>query len=79
MIDEWRYTPERLEERRFCLGALMFFEISIDKDAYYFCHEYTESGNCKALVDEFHEKGQTYLWQQIKDAYDTWKYERNAS
>jgi hypothetical protein len=77
MIDEWRYTPERLEERRFALGALMFFEVSIDKDVYTFCHEYVESGLCKDLVDEYHEKGQTYLWTQIKDAYDTWKHEKS--
>jgi|TARA_A100001388_G_scaffold262860_1_gene232750 hypothetical protein len=78
MIDEWRYNPERLEERRFCLGALMFFEVPIDKDVYYFCDEYVNNDSCRELVDEFHEKGQTYLWQQIKDAYDTWKHERNV-
>jgi hypothetical protein len=56
----------------------MFFEVPIDKDVYYFCDEYVNNDSCRELVDEFHEKGQTYLWQQIKDAYDTWKHERNV-
>ena len=76
--DWWVEIHTRASRREtLCIGALMFFEVNIDKDVYTFCHEYVESGLCKDLVDEYHEKGQTYLWTQIKDAYDTWKHEKS--
>lgn len=75
MIDDWRYTPERLEERRFCLGALIYHKIPIDRKVYQFCHDFTSSGACKGLMERYKEKGQMAIWREVLDAYETYCHE----
>jgi len=78
MNEDWRYNPERLEERRFCLGALVHHKVPIDRTVYDFCHWFTSTGSAKGLLESYHEFSPK-VFDDIKDAYDTYCYEQGLT
>lgn len=78
MNEDWRYHPERLEERRFCLGALVHHKVPIDRRAYDFCHYYTSSGACTGLMERY-TQFEPGVFDQVKDAYDSYCYEQGLT
>lgn len=75
MNDDWRYNPERLEERRFCLSALVMKGVVIDKKVYAFCHDFTSSGACQGLLEKFLGKADAAAFEEIYLAYQTYLME----
>ena len=65
MIEDWRYTPERLDDRRFCLAALVMCGHQIDRNVYEFCHDYTSSGQCQGMLSKY--EGSTANPQAFRD------------
>jgi len=57
MIDDWRYNPERLEQRRFCLSALIRNGVQVDRKCYQFCHDFTSSGAAGGLIERYQSTG----------------------
>ena len=53
MIPDWRYNPERLEERRFVLAALIQSGVVIDRKCYQFCHDFTSQGSALGLMEKY--------------------------
>jgi hypothetical protein len=55
MIPDWRYSPERLEERRFVLAALIQRGVVVDRKCYQFCHDFTSQGAATGLLENYKE------------------------
>jgi len=55
MIPDWRYSPERLQERRFVLAALIQRGVVVDRKCYQFCHDFTSQGSATGLMEKYKE------------------------
>jgi hypothetical protein len=76
MIEDWRYNPERLDDRRFCLAALVMHGCQIDRKVYEFCHDYTSSGACQGMLGQVTEgKGAPEAFRVVYDAFQSWLIE----
>jgi len=53
MNEDWRYNPERLDDRRFCLAALIMKGVQVDRTVYAFCHDFTSSGACEGMLKKY--------------------------
>tara|TARA_B100002019_G_scaffold170606_1_gene147494 strand:- start:562 stop:813 length:252 start_codon:yes stop_codon:yes gene_type:complete len=76
MNDDWRYNPERLDDRRFCLAALVFSGCQIDRQVYEFCHNFTSSGECQGLLQKFEgDKASPEAFTAVYEAYLSYRQE----
>ena len=76
MIDDWRYNPERLDDRRFCLAALVMHGCELNRKVYEFCHDFTSSGACQGMLSKLQDaNGSPEAFRLVYDAYQTWLVE----
>ena len=50
---EIKNNPERLDDRRFCLAALIMKGVQVDRTVYAFCHDFTSSGACEGMLKKY--------------------------
>jgi len=78
MNEDWRYSPERLDERRFCLAALILHKVPIGRKAYEFCHDFTSQGMCRGILDEYRgNAADPAAFKAVYETYLSWLHETN--